>query len=94
MNLWIEVAKTYSYKEDRTQYRLHLKANVALEIIKHCALVTGLPDGEDSAGRSKTTNMAARETAVRACDIADSLVREFEARQWLAEPEPVVEENN
>lgn len=64
-------------------YGLSLRGAVAMDIIKHCALVTGQDDGEDSAGRSRIKLMAAADVAKRANDIADILVSDWEQRGWV-----------
>jgi hypothetical protein len=66
-----------------TGYLLSLRATVAAEIVKHCALVTGLPNGEDTAGRQKLGLMSAESVASRANDIANYLVDEWEDRAWV-----------
>lgn len=59
------------------------RAQMAIEIVKHCALVTGYDSGEDSTGRSKISLMDAEDVAKRAVDIADELVTLFEKKEWI-----------
>jgi hypothetical protein len=40
-------------------------------------------DGEDRAGRAKTTVMPPREVVVRACDLAGEMTDELLKRGWL-----------
>ncbi len=71
------------------------EAQLAIEIAKHLALVVGKDDGEDSAGRQKIAIMPADEVALRACDIAEKMYAEFDARGWLLDlpaPREVVPE--
>lgn len=70
-----------------------LRAKIACEIVRHCALVTGFPDGEDTAGRQKLGLLPARDVALRAVDIADALVEAFESRQWIRKPVMTLEED-
>ena len=70
-------------------------ARLAIDIATRFALVAAIPDGEDSAGRQKLRLPAAQELAARSCDIADALVSEFEARDWLYDvPEPTFPSKN
>lgn len=64
-------------------YGLSLRGYIALEIIKHCALVTGVVNGEDSAGRSRIEVMAPNDVADRANLIADALVHGWEDAGWV-----------
>lgn len=64
-------------------YGLSIRGSVAMDIIKHCALVTGHGDGEDSAGRSKIALMPSGDVAKRANEIADALVTDWEERGWV-----------
>lgn len=73
--------------ENRTQncwgVAYDLRMNIALDIVKHCALVVGQEDGEDTAGRAKMRLLPAKETATRALDIADALVNGGLERGWI-----------
>jgi hypothetical protein len=73
-------------------YNLSLRARVALDIIKHCAMVVAVNDGEDSAGRSRLRLSAPSETAQRANDIADALVAGWEAQGWIRKVDVTPEE--
>ena len=59
------------------------RARLATALVERWGLLTGAPDGEDSAGRMKVRLESPSEIAVRACDIADATIREFENRNWL-----------
>jgi hypothetical protein len=73
-------------------------ANLAVEIVKHCSMVTCVEDGEDSVGRGKAKLLPAAKVAERACDIALHMTEIMEARGWMhvmppmpkkdAEPQP------
>lgn len=66
-----------------TGYVLSLRAQIALEIVKHCALVAGYPDGNDKAGRSKIELMPSPAVASRANGIASAIVDEWEQLGWI-----------
>lgn len=71
--------------------------HIAVDLMKHLAICTGTPDGEDSAGRSKLKLLPADEVAKRACDIAAAMEKELKDRGWrldLPEPKPPKEEEN
>lgn len=68
-------------------YKLGLRAAIALDVVKHCALVVGVVDGEDSAGRQKIALMAPLDVADRAANIAESLVDIFQSRGWIQDVE-------
>lgn len=66
-------------------------AQLAAGIAERLALVAGVPDGYDEAGRQKFRAMSPEECASRACRIAQELFGEFKARDWLLDlpnPEP------
>ena len=62
--------------------RPNSKACLAIELMKHLAIILAEPDGEDSAGRQKLKMMPAETVAARACNIAEAAFRNFEARGW------------
>lgn len=64
-------------------YVLSLRAQLAADIVRHAALVTGYPDGNDPAGRSKLGLMPSPAVASRANGIADALVTEWEQLGWV-----------
>lgn len=64
-------------------YITSLRAQIAVEIVKHCALVSGYPDGEDTAGRAKVGLMPAHAVAARANAVANALVEEWENKGWI-----------
>ena len=59
------------------------RAAFAREIIGRFALVSGSPDGEDSAGRARLRKETATEIVDFACDVAERSYNEFEKRGWL-----------
>jgi hypothetical protein len=64
-----------------------------MEIVKHFALVAGLPDGEDHAGRAKIALMASTAVAARANGIADAIVGEWEVLGWIRATTQTAEED-
>ena len=86
----------YSDREDITVFpkaAMNTRAQLATVLLEKWALVAGIPDGEDSAGRQKMRLPTPEELVDRACVIADEAVSAFERRGWLLElPEPKVRE--
>jgi len=68
-----------------TNFAISSKAQAALDLAKHTSMVMVKFDGEDSSGKQKMELMNPAEIAVRACNIADYLFKEFEYRGWLLE---------
>ena len=64
---------------------LYAVAKIALEIANRWGCVAAMPDGEDSAGRSKLRMQTPDEIAARAFDTAAALWTQFEGRGWLSE---------
>lgn len=64
---------------------LDSQARIAVDLVKHLAIATAMPDGEDSAGRQRLRLMDPELVASRACDIASLLWKEFTDRQWLVD---------
>ena len=64
-------------------YTLSLEAKIALDIIRHCALVAAQEAGEDSTGRAKLGLIPENEVALRAANIAGHLTEEFRERGWV-----------
>jgi hypothetical protein len=62
-----------------------MEAEIARDIAIRWALVTGIPDGEDSAGRQKLRLPTAEELAERSANIASALYTQFDQRGWLFE---------
>lgn len=58
------------------------KAKIVVEMINRWGMVTGIPDGEDSAGRAKLKLMPPEILVSRAFVIADLMFDELEARDW------------
>lgn len=76
-----------------TGFVTNMRASLSAEIVKHCALVAGVDDGEDSAGRARVGLMPASQVAERAADIADALVAIWETRGWIR-PTTMTEEED
>lgn len=72
--------------------QMDIRGKIALDIIRHCALVAAKADGEDSTGRQRLLELNAKEVADKACDMADAMVVNFEERGWL-KPYPPLEEH-
>jgi hypothetical protein len=71
-------------------YEPYTIAKVAIEMVEKWGPVAAVPDGEDSAGRQKLRMQTAAELAVRACETAAALWKEFEHRGWFFEmPLPI-----
>lgn len=58
------------------------KANIIIEMINRWGMVSGIPDGEDSAGRAKIKLMPPEILVNRAFVIADLMFEELAARDW------------
>ena len=81
-----EIMRNYrDYDREQTQDLKHLdlRARMALDIAKQCAMVVAESDGEDSAGRQRIRLLDAHEVALRAVRIAADMWDEFEKRNWL-----------
>jgi hypothetical protein len=63
-----------------------MRTELAWQLIRQYGLVSGTPDGEDSGGRSKHTNMTVRETVDRCFDLADEFVDAAEDRGGIRVP--------
>jgi len=59
------------------------RALLACQFAERWAVVAGLPDGEDSAGRQKLRAMTPGELAQHACDCVTALFMQFDDRKWL-----------
>lgn len=58
-------------------------AELASHLIDRWGMVSGAPDGEDSAGRAKMRLLSPEEVVRRACDTAELAFREFSKRDWV-----------
>lgn len=58
-------------------------ARLAAEFISRWGMVAAVPDGEDSAGRSKLRLATPEEIVTRGCETAAALWEEFQKRGWL-----------
>lgn len=73
------------------QLRIHtpeqpdFKARMAIALVERWGMVAGIPDGEDSAGRTKLRLQTPNELVARACETADVLWRECLGRGWVFE---------
>lgn len=65
------------------------RAEYALQLARHFALVSGEPDGVDDTGRQKFKLLSAAQVAERACAVAQAMYDEIEGKGW-ALPVPVV----
>lgn len=72
----------------------HIKFTVALDIIRHAALVSAKENGEDSSGRQKLMLLPAKDVATRALDIAGILVDGAVERGWVGEITVTPEQKN
>lgn len=73
-------------------HQLYTVGRMALDMASRWATVAAMPDGEDSNGRQKLRMQTPQELAQHACDVAQQLWREFEARGWFFEmPMPVAD---
>lgn len=64
---------------------LELPAKMAAMFIERWGMVSGIQDGEDSAGRAKLRLATTDEVVGRACDMAALAMQEFEKRDWLTQ---------
>lgn len=63
---------------------LNLKARLSATLIEKWGMVAGIPDGEDSAGRSKLRLLTPQEVVDRATETADIVVDAFRTLGWVA----------
>lgn len=61
---------------------INAEARLAVQFIERWAMVAGIPDGEDSAGRAKCRLMEPNEIVSRACETAEVLMQAFRERGW------------
>ena len=82
-----EMFKGNSYNFDTVIFharkRPNMRAEIAIRLVEHMAIVAAQEDGEDSAGRRALRLQSPDEVARRACEIANCLVNEFETRGWI-----------
>lgn len=62
---------------------LFIQAHIATDLMKHLAIVAGVPDGESSDGQQKFRLMTPDEVVERATGIAEKAWQEYEKRGWL-----------
>jgi len=67
--------------------RTDIRLRMAQEIVKHCALVSAVEDGEDSAGRQRVRLLPPEAVAERAMGIAERLVEIAEQRGYISATE-------
>lgn len=71
----------------------NMRGNLALKLIERWGLITGIADGEDSAGRAKINQEPINDLVKRAFECADKAYNELEKRDWLLNiPAPKVKE--
>lgn len=84
-----DVFRTKAYGIDSVVFharrRPNMKAEVAMRLVEHFAIVAAEEDGEDSAGRRAFKLQTSEQVVKRACDIANGLVDEFDARGWIVD---------
>ncbi len=84
-----DIFKTPKYELEgivvHARKRLNMKGEIAQRLMEHLAIAAGQEDGEDSAGRRAFKLQTPEQVVTRACEIADKLVNEFEARGWVVE---------
>ena len=61
------------------------RASIAGEFVTKWGMVLGVPDGEDSAGRSRLRLATPTEVVDRAVETADLLMTRFDQLGWLTE---------
>lgn len=61
---------------------INAKAELAIKLATQLAICIMEQDGEDSSGRAKFKVMRPVSVAERACQIAEFMFAEFDARQW------------
>lgn len=72
-----------------TEVAIHTKivgdprAQCAQQFMDRWGMIAGVPEGEDSAGRSKVRLMTVEELVTRACESSNALFAELERRGWL-----------
>ena len=66
-----------------TNFVAYPQAQFALALIERWGLITGRDDGEDTAGRAKTTFLGVEETVERAFSMAEAAYAEIERRGWM-----------
>lgn len=64
---------------------LTMRGEISLKLVEHFAIVAGQDDGEDSAGRRAFKLQSPDQIVSRACEIANTLMDEFEKRGWIVE---------
>lgn len=64
---------------------MELEAKIATVFIEKWGMVTGIGDGEDSAGRHKVRLATPDEVVDRACEMAELACKAFEKRDWFTE---------
>lgn len=60
-----------------------LPARLAAVLIEKWGMVAALPDGEDSAGRSRLRLQTPKEVVDRACEVSELAITEFRERGWM-----------
>ena len=59
------------------------EGQLAVDLLRHLAIVAGDVDGEDSSGRSKLRLLEPKEVAARAVAIAEAAWAAFEDKGWV-----------
>jgi hypothetical protein len=85
MSLLRNYETKYSGPQVQDLVSLDIRARMALDIAKHCSMMTAAEDGEDSTGRQKIRLLTPSEIATRAVDIASLMYDRFCELDWLAD---------
>ena len=81
------VRKRFGGIESKNSHTENWTARIALAILEKHAMVSAIPDGEDTSGRQKCRLPTAEELVKRALDLAETFRREVESRGFLLEIE-------
>ena len=66
-----------------TTEAFQIEAEIALEMITKWGMVAGIPEGEDSSGRSKLRIATPEEVVNRACAATEIAMKAFRDRGWV-----------
>lgn len=81
-NKYSDALRLPHLKIHETEY-LCVKAKCALDMMTRWGMVSGVPDGEDSAGRAKVGLATEEQVVDRACKVTDLAFKQFENRGWI-----------
>lgn len=63
--------------------RYSMRAELAINLVSHFALIAAKDDGDDTSGRRASKLQSTDEVVNRACDIAEKMIDELEKRNWI-----------